>query len=169
MDFNDVRLRYDSLREEIDAAIAEVLKGGRYILGPAVHRFEEEFARYCGTANGIGVASGTSAITIALRAIGVRSGDEVIVPAVSAAATAMAVAAIGARPVFADVSPEDFNILPDQCLEKKTSRTRAVIAVHLYGMPAHLKKLSKAGLPIIEDAAQAHGSEAAWGKCGSFG
>jgi dTDP-4-amino-4,6-dideoxygalactose transaminase len=169
MDFNDVRLRYDSLREEIDSAIRDVLRSGRYILGPAVQRFEEEFARYCGAANGIGVASGTSAVTIALRAVGVRFGDEVMVPAVSAAATAMAVTAIGAKPVFVDVSPDDFNILPEQCMERKTSRTKAVIAVHLYGMPARLKEISKAGLPIVEDAAQAHGAEAAWGKCGSFG
>jgi dTDP-4-amino-4,6-dideoxygalactose transaminase len=169
MKFNDVQLRCDSLREEIDNAIRNVLRSGRYILGPAVDTFEEEFARYCGVANGIGVASGTDAISIALRAIGVRAGDEVLVPAVSAPATAMAVIAIGARPVFVDISLDDFNILPEQCLERKTSRTKAVIPVHLYGMPARLKEISKAGLPIIEDAAQAHGSDANWGRCGSFG
>jgi dTDP-4-amino-4,6-dideoxygalactose transaminase len=169
MHFNDVRLRYEALRDDIDHAIRQVLSDGRYVLGPAVQAFEDEFARYCGAANGIGVGSGTEALTIGLRAIGVRSGDEVLVPAVSAAATAMAVTAIGAKPVFVDVSLDDFNIIPEQCLEKKTSRSKAVIPVHLYGMPARLKDISKVGLPMVEDAAQAHGSDASWGRCGSFG
>jgi len=169
MDFNDVRLRYESLRDEIDNAIGSVLSGGRYILGPLVETFEDEFARYCGAARGIGVGSGTDALKIGLRAIGVRPGEDVLVPAVSAAATAMSVAAMGARLIFVDISLDDFNILPEQCLERKTSRTKAVIPVHLYGMPARLKEIGKAGLPILEDAAQAHGSEANWGRCGSFG
>jgi dTDP-4-amino-4,6-dideoxygalactose transaminase len=169
MDFNDVKLRYESLREEIDEAIRGVLAGGRYILGPAVRRLEEEFARYCGAEEGIGVASGTNALTLCLLAIGVRPGDEVLVPAISAAATAMAVTVMGAKPVFVDVSLDDFNMSPEQCFQRKTSRARAVIPVHLYGMPARLKDISKAGLPVIEDAAQAHGSDAAWGRCGSFG
>ena len=169
MDFNDVRLRYESLRDEIDNAIGSVLSGGRYILGPLLETFEDEFARYCGAARGIGVGSGTDALKIGLRAIGVRPGDAVLVPAVSAAATGMSVAAMGARPVFVDISLDDFNILPEQCLERKTSRTKAVIPVHLYGMPARLKEIGKAGLPILEDAAQAHGSDASWGRCGSFG
>jgi dTDP-3-amino-3,4,6-trideoxy-alpha-D-glucose transaminase len=169
MDFNDVRLRYESLREEIDEAIRGVLTSGRYILGPAVQRLEEEFGRYCGADDGIGVASGTSALTICLRAIGVRPGDEVLIPAISAAATAMAVTDMGAKPVFVDVSLDDFNISPDQCFQRKSSRAKAIIPVHLYGMPARLKDISKAGLPIIEDAAQAHGSDASWGRCGSFG
>src|SRR5436309_896143 len=109
MEFNDVQLRYESSREEIDAAIRGVLSSGRYILGPAVQRFEEQFAAYCRAHEGIGVASGTSALSIGLRAIGVRAGDEVLVPAISAAATAMAVTAVGAKPVFVDVSPDDFN------------------------------------------------------------
>src|SRR2546425_6869498 len=169
MDFNDVRLRYESLRDEIDNAIGSVLSGGRYILGPLLETFEDEFARYCGAARGIGVGSGTDALKIGLRAIGVRPGDDVLVPAVSAAATAMSVAAMGAKPVFVDISLDDFNILPEQCLERKTSRTRAVLPVHLYGMPARLKEISKVGVPILEDAAQAHGSDANWGRCGSFG
>lgn len=169
MDFNDVRPQYETLSDEIDSAVRQVFTGGRYILGPSVQAFEDEFAKYCGVANGIAVASGTDAIAIGLRALGVEAGDEVLVPAVSAAATAMAVAGLGARPVFVDVSPEDFNIDPAQCLERKTSRTKAVVPVHLYGMPARLKEISRAGVPMIEDAAQAHGSEANWGRCGSFG
>ena len=169
MDFNDVRLKYEWLRDDIDDAIHRVLSDGRYILGPSVQTFEDEFARYCGVANGIGVGSGTEALSIGLRAIPVRPGDEVLVPAVSAAATAMAVTAIGAKPVFVDVSLDDFNVIPEQCMERKTSRSKAVIPVHLYGMPARLKEISRTGLPMIEDAAQAHGSDAGWGRCGSFG
>src|SRR5437868_15544865 len=100
MHFNDVQLRYESVRDEIDEAVREVLGRGPYILGPRLQLFEEEFARYCGVTNGIGVGSGTDAISIGLRAIGVRAGDEVLIPAVSAPATAMAVTAIGAKPVF---------------------------------------------------------------------
>src|SRR5438034_1351139 len=169
MDFNDVRLRYESLRDEIDRAVGGGLPGGAYILVPLVETFGDEFARYCGAARGIGVGAGTDALKIGLRAIGVRPGEDVLVPAVSAAATAMSVAAMGARPIFVDISLDDFNILPEQCLERKTSRTKAVIPVHLYGMPARLKEIRKAGVPILEDAAQAHGSEASWGRCGSFG
>ncbi len=169
MEFNDVRLQYQSLREEIDRAVAGVLSGGRYILGPASHAFEDEFARYCHTSNGIGVGSGTDAIAIGLRAIGVELGDEVLVPAVSAAATAMAVVSIGAKPVFVDISAADFNMDPSLALECRSSRTRAVVPVHLYGMPARLKELASLRLPMLEDAAQAHGSDATWGRCGSFG
>ena len=169
MDFNDVRLQYESLRDEIDAAVREVLAGGRYILGPAMAALEEQFARYCRTADAVAVGSGADALKIALRAFGVGPGDEVLVPAVSAAATAMAVAAAGAKPIFVDISAEDFNVDPASCMERKTPRTKAVVPVHLYGMPARLKEISKIGLPILEDAAQAHGSDASWGRCGAFG
>jgi dTDP-4-amino-4,6-dideoxygalactose transaminase len=169
VDFNDVRLQYESLRDEIDAAIQGVLGGGRYIFGPAMSAFEEAFARYCRAQDGIAVASGTDALVIALRAFGVGPGDEVLVPAVSAPATAMAVTQLGAKPIFVDIATEDFNIDPALCVERKTSRTKAVIPVHLYGMPARLKEIARLGLPILEDAAQAHGSDANWGRCGSFG
>jgi dTDP-4-amino-4,6-dideoxygalactose transaminase len=169
VDFNDVRLQYESLRDEIDAAIQSVLGGGRYILGPVVSAFEEAFARYCRTQDAIAVGSGSDALVIALRAFGVGPGDEVLVPAVSAAATAMAVTQLGAKPIFVDVSTEDFNIDPALCVERKTSRTKAVVPVHLFGMPARLKEIARVGLPILEDAAQAHGSDANWGRCGSFG
>jgi len=167
--FNDVQLQYEFLRDEIDSAVQGVLAGGRYIFGPAMAAFEEEFSRYIRTPQGVAVGSGTDALTIALRALGVGPRHEVLVPAVSAVATAMAVVSLGARPVFVDVSPEDFNIDPIRCLDMKTTRTKAVIPVHLYGMPARLKEIAKAGLPILEDAAQAHGSYAKWGRCGTFG
>jgi dTDP-4-amino-4,6-dideoxygalactose transaminase len=169
IEFNDVRLQYENLSDEINAAIGGVLASGRYILGPVVEAFEEEFARYCKCASGIGVASGTDALRIALTAAGVRPGDEVLVPAVSAAATAMAVTQLRAVPVFVDIDPEDFTMSPADAMEKKSSRTKAAIPVHLYGMPARLKELSALRVPLIEDAAQAHGSEASWGRCGSFG
>lgn len=169
MEFNDVRLQYESLRDEIDRAVAQVLGGGRYILGPAVQAFEDDFARYCRAADGIAVASGTDALLIGLRAVGVGPGDEVLVPAVSASATAMAAALLGAKPIFVDISAEHFTIDPLLAFERKTSRTKAIVPVHLYGMPALLKELEKTGAPIIEDAAQAHGSDAKWGRCGSFG
>jgi dTDP-4-amino-4,6-dideoxygalactose transaminase len=169
IEFNDVRLQYDNLSDEIDAAIRGVLTSGRYILGPVVEVFEEEFARYCRSASGVGVASGTDALRIALSAAGVRAGDEVLVPAVSAAATAMAVTQLRAIPVFVDIDPEDFTMDPADAMEKRSSRAKAAIPVHLYGMPARLKELSALRVPLIEDAAQAHGSEASWGRCGSFG
>jgi len=169
MEFNDVRLQYKQHCEEIDSVIAQTLSSGKYILGPACEAFEDEFARFCGSAIGVGVASGTDALKIGLRALGVRPGDEVLVPAVSAAATAMAVAELHAIPVFADIRPDDFTMDPADASEKRTSRTRAVVPVHLYGMPAHLRELAALRLPLLEDAAQAHGSDAPWGRCGSFG
>jgi dTDP-4-amino-4,6-dideoxygalactose transaminase len=169
MEFNDVRLQYEQLAGEIDRAVQAVLAGGTYILGPAVQAFEDEFAQYCRAASGIGVASGTDAIRIALAAIGVGAGDQVLVPAVSAPATAMAVVQLGAVPVFVDVHPGDFTMDVPDAQEKRTTRTKAMVPVHLYGMPARLKELSAIGVPLVEDAAQAHGSDAAWGRCGAFG
>src|SRR5262245_20630693 len=112
MEFNDVRLQYEQLSDEIDSAAARIFSSGRYILGPILQSFEEEFAKYCRTASGIGVACGTDALRIALAAVGVRAGDEVLVPAVSAAATAMAVTQLRATPVFVDIDPEDFTMSP---------------------------------------------------------
>ena len=169
MEFNDVRLQYEQNAAEIDLAISTVLSSGRYILGPAGLAFEEEFARFCRAACGVGVANGTDALRIGLTALGVRPGDDVLVPAVSAAATAMAVIQLHARPVFVDIRPDDFTMDPQDAFEKCGSRTKAVVPVHLFGMPAHLKPLSEMRLSILEDAAQAHGSDAVWGRCGSFG
>lgn len=169
MEFNDVRLQYEQLADEIESAIQSVLKSGSYILGPVVRAFEEEFARYCRVPFGVGVANCTDALRMALAACGVTRGSEVLVPAVSASATAMAVTQLGASPVFVDIHPQEFTMDAAAAAEKRTSRTKAIVAVHLYGMPARLKELSRLGVPLIEDAAQAHGSEASWGRCGSFG
>ena len=160
MEFNDVRLQYEQLSEEIDSAIRIVLSSGRFVLGPTVEAFEEEFARYCKCAAGIGVASGTDALRIALSAAGVGPGDEVLVPAVSASATAMAVTQLQATPVFVDIHPEEFTMDPADAMEKRSSRTKAAIPVHLYGMPARLKELSALRVPLIEDACQAPGRHA---------
>jgi dTDP-3-amino-3,4,6-trideoxy-alpha-D-glucose transaminase len=169
MEFNDVRLQYETLKADIDAALGEVLSGGRYILGPAMQSFEQEFSRYCGAAEGVAVASGTDALSIGLMALGIGKGDDVFVPAISAPATAVAVVLAGATPVFVDVSREDFMLDPADAAKKRTDRCRAVIPVHLYGMPARLDELSGLGLPVLEDAAQAHGSDGKWGRCGAFG
>ena len=168
MEFNDVRLQFEQLRDEISSAVMSTLAGGRYILGPTTEKFEEEFAAYCRASEGVGVASGTDAVAIGLQALGVRRGDHVLVPAVSAPATAMAVTMIGAIPVFADIAPDDFTLDPTSAADRMSRRVRAIVAVHLYGMPARLKELSRLGAPLLEDAAQAHGSSASWGRCGSF-
>jgi dTDP-4-amino-4,6-dideoxygalactose transaminase len=131
--------------------------------------FEAEFAEYCGVSNAVAVASGTDALSIGLTALGVGREDDVLVPAVSAAATAMAVVMAGARPVFVDIARDHFMMDPGSARERKTARTKVVMPVHLYGMPAPLAKLEALGLDILEDAAQAHGAQAPWGRCGTFG
>jgi dTDP-4-amino-4,6-dideoxygalactose transaminase len=169
MEFNDVRLQYKLLKLDIDGAVSDVFEDGRFILGPQMRLFEEEFAQYSGTTHGVAVASGTDALSIGLKACGIGEGDDVLVPAISAAATAMAVIAAGARPVFVDVSSDTFTMDPSSAADRKTRRTRAILPVHLYGMPARLNELSELNIPILEDAAQAHGAAGEWGKCGSFG
>jgi dTDP-4-amino-4,6-dideoxygalactose transaminase len=169
IEFNDVRLQYRMHREVIDRAIARVFDSGVFILGPQVEAFEREFAAYCGAAHGVGVASGTDAIELVLEAIGVGPGDEVIVPALTASATGLAVVARGATPVFADISEATFNIDPTSAAALRTARTRAIVAVHLYGLPAPVGELTGLGLPVIEDAAQAHGSATPAGRAGTLG
>ena len=167
--FNDVQLQYRSLRGDLDGAIERVLADGTYVLGPEVDAFEKDFAAYIGARDAIGVGSGTSALELILDALGVGPGDEVIVPAVSAAATAMSVMTIGARPVFADISTRTWTLDPDSVTQRRSPRTKAIIAVHLYGMPANLEALSALDLPLVEDAAQAHGSVSRDRPCGSIG
>ena len=168
LEFNDVRLQYEQLKKEIDAAATQVLAGGRYILGKAVQSFEENFARYCGAASGIGVASGTDALKIGLAALKIGPGDEVLVPAVSAPATAMAVAVLRAKPVFVDIRPDDFTMDPEMPCEAQPAHTRDHSRSSLRNAGAPYGSC-QAGMLMIEDAAQAHGSDAAWGRCGSSG
>ncbi|HEV3093369.1 MAG TPA: DegT/DnrJ/EryC1/StrS family aminotransferase [Solirubrobacteraceae bacterium] len=152
------------LREQILARIAEVLDSSRFILGPNVDGFEREFASYCAAAYAVGVANGTEAITIALRAMGVGPGDEVVVPSFTFYASAEAIPPTGAVPVFCDVDPDTFCVTPETVKAALTPRTKAVIAVHLFGNAAPVAEIEALGVPVLEDAAQAAGSLAGDGR-----
>lgn len=146
-----------------------MLDSERYILGPEVQAFESEFADYCGAAHGIGVANGTEAITIALRAMGVGPGDEVVVPSFTFYASAEAIPPTGARPVFCDIDPETYCVTADTVRAALTPRTKAVLAVHLFGNVAPVAEIEALGVPVLEDAAQAAGSTSERGRPGSLG
>jgi dTDP-4-amino-4,6-dideoxygalactose transaminase len=157
------------LREELRAAVERVLDSERYILGPEVVAFEREFAAYCGCEHAIGVANGTEAITIALRAMGVGPDDEVIVPSFTFYASAEAIPPTGARPVFCDIDPDTYCITAETVRAALTPRTKAVIAVHLFGNIAPIAEIEQLGVPVLEDAAQAAGSRSADGRPGALG
>lgn len=157
------------LREELRAAIERVLDSERYILGPEVEAFEREFASYCGAGEAVGVANGTEAITIALRAMGVGPGDEVVVPSFTFYASAEAIPPTGARPVFCDIDPETYCVTADSVRAALTPRTKAVVAVHLFGNVAPVAEIEALGVPVLEDAAQAAGSRSAGGRPGALG
>ena len=152
------------LREELRGAIDRVLDSERYILGPEVSAFEREFADYCGAEHGVGVANGTDAITIALRAMGVGPGDEVLVPSFTFYASAEAIPPTGATPVFCDIDPETYCVTAETVRAALTPRTKAVIAVHLFGNLAPVAEIEALGVPVLEDAAQAAGSIAGDGR-----
>ena len=135
-----------------------MLDSERYILGPEVSAFEREFADYCGAAHAVGVANGTDAITIALRAMGVGPGDEVVVPSFTFYASAEAIPPTGARPVFCDIDPDTYCVTAETVRAALTPRTKAVIAVHLFGNVAPVAEIEALGVPVLEDAAQAAGS-----------
>jgi dTDP-3-amino-3,4,6-trideoxy-alpha-D-glucose transaminase len=149
--------------------VSRVLDSQRYILGPEVEAFESEFASYCGAAHGVGVANGTDAITIALRAMGVGPGDEVIVPSFTFYASAEAIPATGATPVFCDIDPDTYCVTADTVRAALTPRTKAVIAVHLFGNVAPVADIEALGVPVLEDAAQAAGSTSDAGRPGALG
>src|SRR4051812_27049127 len=165
----DTRTPLEPLRARLDAAIAGVLDDQRYILGPNVAAFEEEFAAYCGARHAVGVANGTDAITLALRAMGVGPGDEVVVPSFTFYASAEAIPHAGATPVFCDIDPETFCVTPDTVRAVLTPRTKAVIAVHLFGNVAPVREIEALGVPVLEDAAQAAGSLGPDGRPGALG
>ncbi len=146
-----------------------MLDSGRYILGPEVSAFEEEFAAYCGSAHAVGVANGTDAITIALRAMGIGPGDEVVVPSFTFYASAEAIPPTGARPVFCDIDPDTYCVTADTVRAALTARTKAVIAVHLFGNMAPVAEIVELGVPVLEDAAQAAGSTSTAGRPGALG
>ena len=169
----DLRAQFETIAPEIRAAIDEVLTAQQFVLGPQGAALEQEIAQACGVRYGIGVASGTEALELALHACGVGAGDEVIVPAFTFIATGSAVSALGARPVFADIEPGTFNLDPDQIELRITPRTRAIVAVHLFGLAADMDPIlalaEKHGIPVIEDNAQSLGASYHGRKTASMG
>lgn len=169
----NVARQYESLKEEINMSVQQVLQSGNYINGENVAEFEKEFAAYIGVKYGIGVGNGTDALVIALRALGIKAGDEVITCALTFYATAEAIASVGATPVFVDCTRDTYVIDADLIEEKITEKTKAIIPVHLYGQCADMDKISniaqKHNLYVIEDVAQAAGAEYCGKKAGAFG
>ena len=156
-------------RSRLLERMAAVVESGRFILGPEVEAFESELAAYLGVRHVVGVANGTDALTIALRAIGVRPGDDVVVPSFTFFATAEAVVAAGANPVFCDVDPETCCVTADTVRAALTPRTAAIVPVHLFGNVAPVPELRELGVPLLEDAAQAAGASLAGVKAGALG
>jgi UDP-2-acetamido-2-deoxy-ribo-hexuluronate aminotransferase len=169
----DLEAQYAPLRADIDAAVRRVFDTGRFILGPEVEAFESEIAAMHGVPHGIGVASGTDALMLVWRALKLGPEDEVIVPAMTFLASASSVRLAGAKPAFADVDPETLNLDPDAVRAAITPRTKAILAVHLYGQCADLTRLEavakEAGVPLVEDCAQSIGATWDGRPCGSVG
>lgn len=167
------RAQYLAHKAAIDAAIQNVLNGGRYILGENVQAFESEFAAYIGAKYGVGVGSGTEALSIALRACHVGPGDEVIVPSHTAVATVAAVELAGATPVFADIDPQYYTLDPVKVKSMLRPSVKAILLVHLYGQPGDLLAIKEVAavnqLALIEDCAQAHGARYGDQRVGSIG
>jgi dTDP-4-amino-4,6-dideoxygalactose transaminase len=165
--------QYLAYKAEIDAAIKRVLDSGRYILGSEVDAFEQELASYIGVRNAIGVGSGTEALHVALKTLDVGIGDEVITVSHTAVATVAAIELAGARPVFVDIDPDTYTMDAALIEAKITSRTRAILPVHLYGHPANMPAIMEIarrhGLFVVEDCAQAHGATISGKMVGSFG
>jgi len=173
VEFFSLHRQHAELRGAIEAATARVMRSGQFILGAEVERFEREFADYCGAKHAVGVGNGLEALVLILRALAIGPGDEVIVPGHTFIATWLAVEQVGATLVPVDVRPDTYNIDIARAEAAITPRTRAIIAVHLYGQPADMDSLSQLGrarqIAIIEDAAQAHGATYAGKKVGSLG
>src|SRR5574341_1498567 len=161
-DFVDLKAQYSALREGIDARIRKVLDHGQFILGPEVAELEGRLAQYAGTKHCVTCASGTEALLIALMALGIRPGDEVVTTPFTFAATAEMIVLLGANPVFVDIEPDTCNIDAGKIEAAVTARTRAIMPVSLYGQPADMDEINalaaKHGLPVIEDAAQSFGA-----------
>ncbi len=165
----DLKIQYQSLKKELDEAVLKTAESQYFILGPEVKKFEEDVAKYLGAKSAIGISSGTDALLIALMAIDLQPGDEVIVPTYSFFATAGVVSRLNAVPVFVDIDPVTFNIDPNLIKEKITSKTKAIIPVHLYGQSAEMNEIMKIAkdnnLKVIEDGAQAISSQYKDGRC----
>ncbi|MBS3953208.1 MAG: DegT/DnrJ/EryC1/StrS family aminotransferase [Methylomicrobium sp.] len=169
----NLKAQYEEIRDEIEQGIAETIANCSFILGPNVQNFEKEAAEYLGVKHAVGVASGTDALHLALLAEGIGAGDEVITTPFTFIATAEAICYVGATPVFVDIDPKTFNIDPDAIEQAITSKTKAIMPVHLFGQPADLTRIQqlckKHGLKLIEDCAQSFGARVNGRQTGSFG
>ena len=165
--------QHEEMHDEIRRCIEDVIRSGDFVLGPEVEAFETEFAGYCGVKHCVGVGNGLDALTLALRGLGIGSGDEVITPANTFMATALAIKHVGATPVLIDHDPETYTIDPRRISAAVTSKTRAILPVHLYGHPAEMDTIrviaAEHGLLVIEDACQAHGARYRGRRCGTLG
>ena len=163
MQFLNLKVKNKSIRKEIDAAIQKVLNSGNFIGGDEVEKFEKEVAKFCGVKYAIGVNSGTDALFLSLKALDIQKGDEVITTPFTFVATAEVIVNLGAKPVFADIESKTFNIGPERIEGLITSRTKAIIPVHLFGQIGEMDEIMKIAkkykLKVIEDAAQAFGAE----------
>jgi len=169
----DLQAQYRSIKTEIDAAIAKVVESSSFVLGPSVAEFEENYAAYCETSHAAGVNSGTSAVMLALRALDIGTGDEVVTTANTFVATISAIMYTGARPVLVDCDPVSRNIDPQLLSMAISPKTRAIMPVHLYGRIADMDPIMETaerhGIPVVEDAAQAHGARYKGRRAGSIG
>jgi dTDP-4-amino-4,6-dideoxygalactose transaminase len=169
----DTRAQLDEVRAEIEQRVLAVIDSGRFVLGPEVEAFERELAEFLGASHVVGVGNGTDALTIGLRALGITPGDEVIVPSFTFYATAEAVVNAGARPVFCDIDPRTFCISADTVAQVVSERTRAVVPVHLFGIPAPMDDIAafarERGFRVLEDAAQAAGARLGGRNAGTLG
>ena len=169
----DLRAQYESLKNEIENALTEILQSGHFVLGPNVEAFEEEVASFNKVKHAVGVASGTDALHLSLKALGIEPGDEVITSPFSFIATAEAISYNGAVPVFVDINKHTFNIDPSKMEERITSKTKAILPVHIFGQPVKMREIlriaSKYNLKVIEDCAQAFGADYKGDFVGSLG
>jgi dTDP-4-amino-4,6-dideoxygalactose transaminase len=169
----DLKAQYDRIRDEVEAALSRVLESAAFIGGEDCARLEDEFAAWCGAKSACGLANGTDALTLSLRAHGIGAGDEVVTVANTFIATGEAILLNGARPVFVDVDPVTYTMDPERLEAAITPRTKLILPVHLYGHPADMKPIveiaARHGLPVLEDAAQGHGAEVGGRRAGALG
>jgi len=169
----DLQTQYDALRSEVLTALEEICESTRFAQGPATADFQAKFAEYCGVDHCVSLNSGTSALHLALRCLDIAPGDEVITVSMTFIATAWAISYVGATPVFVDIDPVRRTLNPDNLEAAITPRTKAIVPVHLYGMPAEMDRImaiaEQHGLPVVEDAAQAHGARYRGKRVGQFG
>ncbi len=169
----DLKAQYATIRDEIEPVVRDVFESQYFILGPRVKEFEDKIAAYCGVAHAIGCASGTDALILALMALDVHPGDEVITTPYTFFATGGSIARLGAEQIYCDIKPDTYNIDPNRLESLITEKTRAIMPVHLYGLMAEMDRINdiarKHNLPVIEDAAQAISAASPGGKAGSLG